>query len=180
MPPPGSPSRSPGVSSNARSAVEEEFSPSFSSSRVTANPSAPARTTNAEIPRSSRANTRKVAACEPLVIHCFVPVMRPSTARLRIADASDPEPASVSANAPISSPAASAGTYGDAWASSGSVQALVCTATVTPTPASARESSSSTRTYDRKSAPAPPCSSGTQTPISPSSPSSPNSSRGNT
>ena len=146
MPPPGSPSRSPGVSSNARSAVEEELRPIFSSSRVTAKPSAPARTTNALIPRSSsRANTRKVAACEPLVIHCFVPVIRPSTARLRIADASEPEPASVSANAPISSPAASAGTYGEPWASSGSVQALVCTATVTPTPASARESSSSTR-----------------------------------
>ena len=49
--------------------------------------------------------------------------------------------------------------------------ALVCTATVTPTPASARDSSSSTRMYERKSAPAPPSSSGTQTPISPSSPS---------
>ena len=45
MPSPGSPSRSPGVSSNDRSAVEEEFSPIFSSSRVTAKPSAPARTT---------------------------------------------------------------------------------------------------------------------------------------
>ena len=47
MPLPGSPSRSPGVSSNARSAVEDEFSPIFSSSRVTAKPSAPARTRNA-------------------------------------------------------------------------------------------------------------------------------------
>ena len=45
MPFPGSPSRSPGVLSNDRSAVEEEFSPIFSSSRVTAKPSAPARTT---------------------------------------------------------------------------------------------------------------------------------------
>ena len=35
MPGAGAPSRSPGVSSKARSAVEEEFSPSFSSSRVT-------------------------------------------------------------------------------------------------------------------------------------------------
>ena len=35
---------------------------------------------------------------------------------------------------------------GEPWASSGSVHALVCTATVTPTPASARESSSSTST----------------------------------
>ena len=66
--------------------------------------------------------------------------------RVRIALASEPEPASVSANAPISSPEASAGTYGEPWASSGSVHALVCTATVTPTPASARESSSSTST----------------------------------
>ena len=42
--------------------------------------------------------------------HCLVPVMRPSAARVRIALASEPEPASVSAKAPISSPAASAGT----------------------------------------------------------------------
>ena len=60
-------------------------------------------------------------------------------------------------------------------ASSGSVQAEVCTATVTPTPASARDSSSSTSTYERKSAPAPPYSSGTQTPSSPSSASVPSS-----
>ena len=72
--------------------------------------------------------------------------MRSSCTFVRSAEASDPEPASVRANAPISSPAASAGTYGEPWASSGSVQALVCTATVTPTPASARESSSSTST----------------------------------
>ena len=78
MPSPGSPSRSAGVSSNARSAVEEEFSPSFSSSRVTAKPSAPARTTNALMRSSSRAKTRNVDACEPLVIHCLEPVIRPS------------------------------------------------------------------------------------------------------
>ena len=51
------------------------------------------------------------------------------------------------------------------------MHAEVWTATVTPTPASARESSSSTRMYERKSAPAPPYSSGTHTPIRPSSPS---------
>ena len=146
MPLPGSPSRSAGVSSKARSAVEEEFRPSFSSSRVTAKPSAPARTTNALMRSPSRAKTRKVEACEPLVIHCLVPVIRPSAKRVRIALASEPEPASVSAKAPISSPAASAGTYSEPCASSGSVHALVCTATVTPTPASARESSSSTST----------------------------------
>ena len=88
-----------------------------------------------------------VAACEPLVTHCFVPLSRPSLARVRSAPASEPEPGSVSANAPISSPAASAGTQrSPPLASSGSVHALVCTATVTPTPASARESSSSTST----------------------------------
>ena len=77
----------------------------------------------------------------------FVPLSRPSRAVVRMALASDPEPDSVSANAPISSPAASAGTHlSPPWASSGSVHALVCTATVTPTPASARESSSSTST----------------------------------
>ena len=50
-------------------------------------------------------------AYEPFVIHCFVPSMRPSTARVRSAAASEPEPDSVSANAPISSPAASGGTW---------------------------------------------------------------------
>ena len=105
MPPPGAPSSSPGVSSNDRSAVEEEFRPIFSSSRVTAKPGAPERTTSAVGPCSaSRAKTRNVAACEPLVIHCLAPVIRPSATRLRIAPASDPEPDSVSANAPISSP----------------------------------------------------------------------------
>ena len=46
-----------------------------------------------------------VAACEPLVTHCFVPLSRPSLARVRSAPASEPEPGSVSAKAPISSPA---------------------------------------------------------------------------
>ena len=73
IPWPGAPSSSPGVSSNDRSAVEEEFRPIFSSSRVTAKPGAPARTTSAVGPCSaSRAKTRNVAAYEPLVIHCFV------------------------------------------------------------------------------------------------------------
>ena len=96
------------MSSNTRSAVEDELSPSFSSSRATVNPS---RTTKAPIrPSSSRAKTRIVDAWEPLVIHCLAPVMRPSAKRVVIAEASEPDPASVSANAPISSPAASAGT----------------------------------------------------------------------
>ena len=113
---------------------------------MTAKPSAPARTTNALMRSPSRAKTRNVDAYEPLVIHCLAPVMRPSAKRVRIALASDPEPASVSANAPSSSPEASAWTCSEPCASSGSVHALVCTATVTPTPASARESSSSTST----------------------------------
>ena len=93
-------------------------------------------------------------ACSPVVMNCFVPEMRqpsPSgTAVVRSAPASEPEPASVSANAPIFSPCARGGTNRSRCSSVpnariGSVQALVCTATVTPTPASARDSSSSTR-----------------------------------
>ena len=91
MPLPGSPRRSAGVSSNVRSAVEDEFRPIFSSSRVTAKPSAPrAHEERARArPSSSRAKTwwtRK----EPFVIHCLAPVIRPSVARVRIAPASEP------------------------------------------------------------------------------------------
>ena len=102
-----------------------------------------------------RAKRRNVDAWLPFVHHCFVPVIRqpsPSgTAVVRSEPASEPEPGSVSANAPSASPRASGGTK-RAFCSSvpnvtiGSVAALVCTATVTPTPASARESSSSTST----------------------------------
>ena len=124
----------------------------------------------------------------PFVIHCFEPVIvQPSpfgVAAVRSEPASDPDPGSVSANAPRTRPAASSGTKRSRWAGVpnamiGSVTALVCTATVTPTPASARDSSSSTRMYERKSAPAPPSSSGTQTPIKPSSPSFEKTARGN-
>ena len=103
----------------------------------------------------SRAKTRKVCACEPFVIHCFVPVSRgvpsSSAARVSIAPASLPEPASVSANAPSSWPCASGGTRRSAcsgvpWAMIGSVAALTCTPNVVPSPASARESSSITST----------------------------------
>ena len=172
--------------------MQDELSPSFSSSRVMRTCSA--SSTNAETPRapavsgSVRAKSRNVEACAPFVIHCFVPMMRqpsPSaSARVRSAPASDPDSGSVSANAPSPSPRASGGTKRARCSSvpyvrSGSVQALVWTATVTPTPASARESSSSTRMYERKSAPAPPYSSGMQTPIRPSSASFAKSSRGN-
>ena len=165
--------------------------PSFSSSRVTST-SAPS-TTNALTPfapsveRSVRAKTRNVPAWLPFVIHCLAPLsLQPSpsgTALVRSAPASDPEPGSVSANAPSTRPVASSGTNRRRCSSVpneriGSVAALVCTATVTPTPASARDSSSSTRMYETKSAPAPPSSSGTHTPSRPSSPSFVNSGLG--
>ena len=81
-PRPSSPSsRSSGTSASiARSAVDDELRPSFSSSRVTSTCSA--SSTNAETPRepatsgSVRAKTRNVPANEPFVIHCFVPAMR--------------------------------------------------------------------------------------------------------
>ena len=174
--------------SRRMSAVDELLRPSFSSSRVTST-SAPS-TRNALTPfapsveGSVRAKTRNVPAWLPFVIHCLAPLsLQPSpsgTALVRSAPASDPEPGSVSANAPSTRPVASSGTNRRRCSSVpneriGSVAALVCTATVTPTPASARDSSSSTRMYETKSAPAPPSSSGTQTPSRPSSPSFANS-----
>ncbi|HEX2397126.1 MAG TPA: hypothetical protein VHI73_03200 [Solirubrobacteraceae bacterium] len=45
IPAPATPNRSPGVPSSTRSAVLEEFRPSFSSSRTARRPSAPRRTT---------------------------------------------------------------------------------------------------------------------------------------
>ena len=103
MPVPGAPRRSPGVASKLRSAVEDELRPSFSSSRVTAKPCAPRRTTKALGLSGSRAKTRKLWACEPFVVHCLVPLRRPSaSARVRMAPASDPEPDSVRAKAAIS------------------------------------------------------------------------------
>ena len=127
---------------------------------------------------SVRAKKRKVPAFSAVEMNCFAPEIRqpPSSgvAGVRIAPASEPASDSVSANAPISSPCASGGTKRARCSSvpkcrSGSVTALVWTATVTPTPASPRESSSSTSTYATKSAPAPPYSSGTHTPIRPRS-----------
>ena len=171
--------------------MADELSPSFSSSRVIRTCSASRM--NALTPAapgvsgSVRAKRMNVPAKRPFVIHCFAPVMRqpsPSaSARVRSAPASEPASGSVSANAPICSPRASGGTKRARCssvpnASNGSVAALVCTATVTPTPASPRDSSSSTRMYERKSAPAPPYSSGTHVPMSPSSASCANTSRG--
>ena len=162
--------------------MDDEFRPSFSSSRVTCTCSAPSR--KAEIPRapgvsgSVRAKTSSVSEYFAFVIHCFWPEISHSSpsrvAAQRRRDASEPTSGSESANAPIVSPRASRGTNRDFCSSVpqariGSVVALVCTATVTPTPASARDSCSSTRMYERKSAPAPPYSSGTHTPISPTS-----------
>ena len=127
-----------------------------------------------------RAKSSTVPPNDAFVIHCFAPLMcQPSSvrsARVNNAPASEPDPGSVSAKQPTPSPRASGGTKRARCSSVpncriGSEHAEVWTATVTPTPASARESSSSTRMYERKSAPAPPYSSGTQTPIRPSSPS---------
>ncbi len=62
---------------------------------------------------SVRAKTRNVPAWPPFVIHCFAPSIRqpsPSlTAAVRSAPASEPEPDSVSANAPSTAPEASGG-----------------------------------------------------------------------
>ena len=175
----------------AMSFVADEFKPSFSSVRVIVTCSV--STTNADTPRalrvslSVRANSSTVPPSDAFVIHCFAPRDLPALVDpLRARDeapASEPEPDSVSAKQPTRSPRASGGTKRARCSSvpnrsSGSVQADVCTATVTPTPASPRESSSSTRMYERKSAPAPPYSSGTHTPISPSDASEPISSRG--
>ncbi len=175
-------SRSTCTSSSMRSDVVEELSPSFSSSRVTV--TCAASRTKQETPRapavsgSVRAKSTNVPARDPFVIHCFEPFsFHPSSAGsadVRSEPASEPDPDSVRANAPICSPRASGGTNRDLCSSVpnvriGRVVALVCTATVTPTPASALESSSRTRMYERKSAPAPPYSSGTHTPMRPSS-----------
>ena len=104
------------------------------------------------------------------------------SARARREAASEPDSASVSAKAPDAHRAqaedVTLALLRRPVDDDGSVAALVCTATVTPTPASARESSSRTRMYERKSAPAPPRSSGTQTPMSPSSAKRSYSSRG--
>jgi hypothetical protein len=104
-------------------------------------------------PVAVRAKRRNVPAYSAVEMNCFAPEMRqPSPSRVadvRSAPASDPASASVSAKAPISSPRASGGTKRARCSSvpkrsSGSVTALVCTATVTPTPASPRDSSSIT------------------------------------
>ena len=94
----------------------------------------------------SRAKTRNVWACEPLVIHCLVPVSRAVVgAGAHGAGVADRCPTRSARRRASSWPWASGGTsrldlLGRCrWPASGSVPALVCTATVTPTPASARE-----------------------------------------
>ena len=186
-------SRPTNAPSKRMSAVEDEFSPSFSSSRVTSTSSASRR--NRRSPtrlRRSRVGAREdeeragvAAVRDPLLRAVDPPAV--AVRRRRTSGATrrpTRTPASVSANAPSTlagrqvagRTAAAAPRVPNATI--GSVAALVCTATVTPTPASARDSSSSTRMYERKSAPAPPSSSGTHTPIRPSSPSFAKSSRG--
>ena len=150
------------------SAVEDELSPSFSSSRVTST-SLPS-TRNALTPRapavaaSVRAKTRNVPAWLPFVIHCFEPLSRqpsPSAHGRRAQRAGVRPRVGLGERERADHPPARERRERTARCCSsvpnariGSVAALVCTATVTPTPASARESSSSTRMYERKSAPA--------------------------
>ena len=181
IPLPGSPSRSAGVSSNdevgGRGRVQPEL---LLLARDREAVGARAHDERADAARPSRAKTRNVEACEPLVIHCLAPVSRPSAQRVRIALASEPEPASVSANAPSSSPAASAG---DATPSRGRA-AAACTRSCAPRRSRrrprrraraprARARRRGSRRPRRRARPA------RTTPISPSSPSSANSSRGN-
>ena len=83
----GPPSRSPGVSSKARSAVEEECRPEL---LLLARDAEARRRRGAR--RSALALVGVLArrrgtswACEPLVIHCLVPVIRPSVGGARAA-----------------------------------------------------------------------------------------------
>ena len=151
-----------------RSAVDEEFRPSLSSSRVAREARrAAAHDEGAECRlRPSRAKTMNVWACEPLVIHCFVPVMRPSRgaraqragvgarARTRSARrrrARGPGPAAAPAARPArrcrgrGSAASRARVHGDGHADAGVARA--------------RAPRARARRL-RKSAPAPPCSCG--------------------
>ena len=74
------------------------------------------------------------------MIHCLAPVMRPSAQRVRIALASEPEPGLGQRERPdLLAGGERRHVAATPWSSSGSVHALVCTATVTPTPASARD-----------------------------------------
>ena len=83
---------------------------------------------------SSRAKTRNVEAYEPLVIHCLVPVMRPSARACASRSRRSPSrPRSARTRRSPRRRRARARTR-EPCASSGSVHALVCTATVTPTP----------------------------------------------
>jgi hypothetical protein len=180
----------PDDASIARSAVDDELSPSFSSSRVTVTWSASSM--NAETPRAPASPDRCARTRERAGVRAVRdPLLRAGdasrpvrSARVTSAPASDPDPGSVSANAaeqlapgerrheprPL--------LVGPEREQRQRRTADVWTATVTPTPASARDSSSSTRRTRRSRRPAPPYSSGTHTPISPSSASFAKTSRG--
>src|SRR5215217_6198603 len=176
---PSSPSRSSSVtktSSRSTSSVVAETTPIFSACLPKEIPSASMPTTKAVMPSGARAKRIMVPATRPLVTHCLWPEIRypPETfsARVCIAAASEPASGSVRAKHPIFSPRARSGIQrafcsSVPWAKIGSVPALVCTASVTPTPASARLISSISSTYERKSVPPPPYSSGTHKPMNP-------------
>ena len=192
----GSPRRAAGragtSASIARSAVDDELRPSFSSSRVTS--TCAASSTNAETPRapacsgSVRAKSRNVPANAPFVIHCFVPVIRqPSSVALRRRD----ERAGVRARRRARSArtrrssrrARAAARSARAARRCRTRAAAACTRACAPRPSPRRPrrraraprargcTRGSPRRRRRRS-------SGTQTPISPSSASRPSSSRG--
>ena len=188
-PAPGSPSTSPSPASSPSRAISQVSLlrwPSLDSLRTTRYPGRPVGQRKQVIPRfpaagSVTATIIAMSAVEPAVMNDLVPSMvqpppsAPRRARVRIAAASDPVWGSVRRIAPRYSPRASFGSQASFWA------AVPCLATAAETgellaaitfatPQSAAATSSIASTYETKSAPAPPCSGGTQTPISPTSP----------
>ena len=110
---------------------------------------------------------------EPFTTH----VPSRSSARVRVAPASEPAPGSVSPKAASRLPEARSGSHSRFCSSvpkrrNGIVPSDVCAATVIATDESTRVSSSTAIAYESVSPPAPPYSSGTGMPMSPSSASS--------
>ena len=122
--------------------------------------------------------THAVMSVPALVMKIFEPLTTQepsrSSARVRVAPASDPAPGSVSPKAASFSPVASCGSHSRFCSSLpkrriGIVPRDVCAATVIATDESIRVSSSIAIAYASVSEPAPPYSSGIGMPISPSS-----------
>ena len=138
--------------------------------------------------RSVTANTSATSAFLPVVMNCLTPLSTHSSptrsARVRIAEASEPACGSVRQKQPRSSPRASCGSHQFFCASLpklriGPQTTEFCTARMVehaPSPAAISSSTIASETWSR---PAPPQRSGTQTPKSPSGPISFSASRGN-